>query len=259
MLIVVTHNQWGISTARSDPAGEMRIADRGKAFGMRDQDHRRQRPGGRATSRSQQAMAYVRKERKPFLLEANVSRLYGHSASGANSSPTRADCITRSRGGSRSMACSPATRWTRSARGGTERSPPRRKQVRDEPQPDGSSIDRERLRGGAGDSMANMAQAIRMALHYAEEHLGVTDVFGEDVGPPLGGVFTATQGLKTAWNSPLDERGIIGAAMGLGAGRAAAGRRDPVLRLHLQHHRSAQARRQHLLVERTATGTCRWW
>jgi 2-oxoisovalerate dehydrogenase E1 component beta subunit len=63
--------------------------------------------------------------------------------------------------------------------------------------------------------MANMAQAIRMALHYAEENLGVTDVFGEDVGPPLGGVFTTTQGLKTAWNSPLDERGIIGAAIGL--------------------------------------------
>jgi 2-oxoisovalerate dehydrogenase E1 component beta subunit len=63
--------------------------------------------------------------------------------------------------------------------------------------------------------MANMAQAVRMALHYAEENLGVTDVFGEDVGPPLGGVFTATQGLKTAWNSPLDERGIIGVAMGL--------------------------------------------
>lgn len=63
--------------------------------------------------------------------------------------------------------------------------------------------------------MATMAQAIRMALHYGEENLGVTDIFGEDVGPPLGGVFTATQGLKTAWNSPLDERGIIGAAMGL--------------------------------------------
>jgi len=63
--------------------------------------------------------------------------------------------------------------------------------------------------------MATMAQAIRMALHYAEENLGVTDIFGEDVGPPLGGVFTTTQGLKTTWNSPLDERGIIGAAIGL--------------------------------------------
>ncbi|ADO72665.1 alpha-ketoacid dehydrogenase subunit beta [Stigmatella aurantiaca] len=63
--------------------------------------------------------------------------------------------------------------------------------------------------------MANMAQAIRMALHYAEENLGVMDIFGEDVGPPLGGVFTATQGLKNVWNSPLDERGIIGTAIGL--------------------------------------------
>src|SRR5215469_3849430 len=63
--------------------------------------------------------------------------------------------------------------------------------------------------------MATLVQAVRMALHYGEEHLGVTDIFGEDVGPPLGGVFTATQGLKTAWNSPLDERGIIATAMGI--------------------------------------------
>ncbi|MEX2216554.1 MAG: transketolase C-terminal domain-containing protein [Phycisphaeraceae bacterium] len=63
--------------------------------------------------------------------------------------------------------------------------------------------------------MATLVQAIRMALHYGEEHLGVTDIFGEDVGPPLGGVFTATQGLRTAWNSPLDERGIVGTAMGI--------------------------------------------
>lgn len=63
--------------------------------------------------------------------------------------------------------------------------------------------------------MANMAQAIRMALHYGETHLGVKDVFGQDVGAPLGGVFTATQGLKTSWNTPLDERGIIGMAMGI--------------------------------------------
>jgi 2-oxoisovalerate dehydrogenase E1 component beta subunit len=63
--------------------------------------------------------------------------------------------------------------------------------------------------------MATMVQAVRMALHVGEEKLGVTDVFGEDVGPPLGGVFTATQGLRTAWNTPLDERGIVGMAIGL--------------------------------------------
>src|SRR5215467_13384807 len=69
--------------------------------------------------------------------------------------------------------------------------------------------------------MATMIQAIRMALHVGEDKLGVTDIFGEDVGPPLGGVFTATQGLKTTWNTPLDERGIVGMAIGL----ALAGRR----------------------------------
>jgi 2-oxoisovalerate dehydrogenase E1 component beta subunit len=64
--------------------------------------------------------------------------------------------------------------------------------------------------------MSNMVQAIRMALHVAEERHGLTDVFGEDVGPPLGGAFTATQGVKSSWNAPLDERGIVGASIGLG-------------------------------------------
>jgi 2-oxoisovalerate dehydrogenase E1 component beta subunit len=63
--------------------------------------------------------------------------------------------------------------------------------------------------------VATVVQAMRLALHVGEERLGVTDVFGQDVGPPLGGVFTQTQGLRTAWNSPLDERGIVGTAIGL--------------------------------------------
>jgi 2-oxoisovalerate dehydrogenase E1 component beta subunit len=63
--------------------------------------------------------------------------------------------------------------------------------------------------------MATMAQAIRMALHFGEKNLDLKDVFGEDVGPPLGGAFTVTQGLETSWNSPLDERGIIGCAIGI--------------------------------------------
>ncbi|HLL25713.1 MAG TPA: transketolase C-terminal domain-containing protein [Kofleriaceae bacterium] len=63
--------------------------------------------------------------------------------------------------------------------------------------------------------MPTMIQAIRLALHVGETRLGVTDIFGEDVGPPLGGVFTGTQGLEKAWNTPLDERGIVGTAIGL--------------------------------------------
>jgi 2-oxoisovalerate dehydrogenase E1 component beta subunit len=61
-----------------------------------------------------------------------------------------------------------------------------------------------------------MVQAIRLALHVGEKRHQLTDVFGEDVGPPLGGAFTATQGIKCAWNTPLDERGIVGASIGLG-------------------------------------------
>lgn len=63
--------------------------------------------------------------------------------------------------------------------------------------------------------MATMGQAIRLALHYAETELSVRHIFGQDVGPPLGGIFTLTQGLERAWNSPLDERGIVGTAAGL--------------------------------------------
>jgi 2-oxoisovalerate dehydrogenase E1 component beta subunit len=63
--------------------------------------------------------------------------------------------------------------------------------------------------------MATIVQAVRLALHVGEARLGVTDIFGEDVGAPLGGVFTQSQGLNTAWNSPLDERGIVGTAIGL--------------------------------------------
>src|SRR5262249_2408773 len=69
--------------------------------------------------------------------------------------------------------------------------------------------------------MATMVQAIRMALHVGEDRFGGTASLDEDCGPHLGGVFTATQGLKTTWNTPLDERGIVGMAIGL----ALAGRR----------------------------------
>ena len=64
-------------------------------------------------------------------------------------------------------------------------------------------------------TVATMAQAIRLALRHAETKLGVRNIFGQDVGVPLGGAFTLTQGLDSAWNSPLDERGILGTGAGL--------------------------------------------
>ena len=47
--------------------------------------------------------------------------------------------------------------------------------------------------------MATLVQGIRQALNYGEEYLGFTDVFGKDVGPPLGGIFTAAR-RQTSWS-----------------------------------------------------------
>jgi 2-oxoisovalerate dehydrogenase E1 component alpha subunit len=93
VLIIVTHNQWGISTASSTQQGPKSIADRGTAFGMRTGTVDGNDPVSSYRA-LQDALAYVRSERKPFLLEAMVSRLYGHSsASGANFVQGEVDCI----------------------------------------------------------------------------------------------------------------------------------------------------------------------
>jgi 2-oxoisovalerate dehydrogenase E1 component alpha subunit len=84
ILIIVTNNEWGISTPARTQHGEKRISDRGKAFGMETKTIDANDPEV-AYRELKKAMDYVRTERKPFLLEAMVSRLYGHSSSsGAN-------------------------------------------------------------------------------------------------------------------------------------------------------------------------------
>jgi 2-oxoisovalerate dehydrogenase E1 component alpha subunit len=93
ILVIVTNNKWGISTPAAGQHGERTIADRGKAFGIVSKTIDGNDP---ETSYREiaAAMEYVRSERKPFLLEAMVSRLYGHSsASGANASIDEADCL----------------------------------------------------------------------------------------------------------------------------------------------------------------------
>jgi 2-oxoisovalerate dehydrogenase E1 component alpha subunit len=93
VLIVVTNNQWGISTPANTQHGDKLISERGRAFGIQCKTIDGNDPIT-AYQELQEAMAYVRKERKPFLLEARVSRLYGHSsASGANYVTGEADCI----------------------------------------------------------------------------------------------------------------------------------------------------------------------
>jgi 2-oxoisovalerate dehydrogenase E1 component alpha subunit len=95
VLIVVTNNGWGISTPACSQHGEHHIIDRGKAFGI---------PGEVVDGNDpiaswhalQRAMDYCRRERRPFMLEAMVSRLYGHSSSsGAHRARSEEDPITR--------------------------------------------------------------------------------------------------------------------------------------------------------------------
>lgn len=95
VLMIVTNNQWGISTAASGQHGEQRISDRGKAFGMETAtiDGNDPEVSYRALSA---AMEYVRTHRRPFLLEALVARLHGHSsADGANLRREEIDCLAR--------------------------------------------------------------------------------------------------------------------------------------------------------------------
>jgi len=94
VLICVTNNKWGISTNWQGQHGEKRISDRGKAFGIESKTIDGNDPEV-SYREIAAAMEYVRSERKPFLLEAMVSRLYGHSsASGANRLNDEADCLT---------------------------------------------------------------------------------------------------------------------------------------------------------------------
>ncbi len=84
MLLTVQNNRVGISTAYEDQHGEEYIADRGKAFRMKTMVINGLDPV-ESYLKLKEAYEYVRIERKPLLLEARVSRLYGHSsASGAN-------------------------------------------------------------------------------------------------------------------------------------------------------------------------------
>jgi 2-oxoisovalerate dehydrogenase E1 component alpha subunit len=93
VLMVVTNNQFGISTPAATQHGEQRISDRGKAFGMRTATIDGQDPEY-VYFQLQEVMEYVRRERKPFLLEVMVSRLYGHSSSsGANFVGDEFDCL----------------------------------------------------------------------------------------------------------------------------------------------------------------------
>ncbi|MCY4512701.1 MAG: thiamine pyrophosphate-dependent enzyme [Bdellovibrionales bacterium] len=84
LLITVQNNAWGISTSYSSQHSEQHISQRGEPFNIKNLSINGNDPEESYLALKEQ-MAWIRKHRKPVLLEARVSRLYGHSsASGAN-------------------------------------------------------------------------------------------------------------------------------------------------------------------------------
>lgn len=140
ILIVVANNRWGISTSYESQHGEPRISERGKAFGIRSHTVDGNDPVA-SYEALRDAFEYVRRERRPFLLEAMVSRLYGHSsASGATFVAAEPDCLQLfearlERAGvlSRAQRDAVRERWTREI---AEKA----RSVREEPAPDAQSI-----------------------------------------------------------------------------------------------------------------------
>ena len=93
LLIAVQNNSWGISTSYSSQHGDEKISDRGTAFGIKNIKVSSQDPV-EVYTQLKKAIDYVRTERKPFLFEVVVGRLYGHSsATGANKIEGEVDCL----------------------------------------------------------------------------------------------------------------------------------------------------------------------
>jgi 2-oxoisovalerate dehydrogenase E1 component alpha subunit len=94
LLIIVTNNQFGISTPYAGQHGETNIADRAAAFNIKSTIINGNDPEESYLA-IKEAMEYIRTTRKPYFIESRVSRLYGHSsATGCNLVKDEADCLT---------------------------------------------------------------------------------------------------------------------------------------------------------------------
>jgi len=80
VLMVVTNNRHGISTPHDTQHAVRRVADRAAPYGIPHETIDGNDPVA-AWHGIDRAMRYVRATRKPYLLEADVSRLHGHSSS----------------------------------------------------------------------------------------------------------------------------------------------------------------------------------
>jgi 2-oxoisovalerate dehydrogenase E1 component alpha subunit len=80
VLMLVTNNHWGISTDMNTVHAHKPVADRALPYGIKAETVDGNDPIA-IWHGIDRAMKYCRRERRPFLLEATVSRLHGHSSS----------------------------------------------------------------------------------------------------------------------------------------------------------------------------------
>ena len=140
LLMIVTNNRWGISTSYEGQHGYEQIAERGRAFNMPVRVINGNDPE-ESYRALQEAMDYVRTERKPYLLEAMVSRLRGHSsASGANLVKTEVDCLEEFEKTLESRSIMNRAQMAELREKYTQELGDAARAVRSEPQPDPSEI-----------------------------------------------------------------------------------------------------------------------
>ncbi len=92
VLMLTTNNRFGISTSHASQHSCEHTTERGKAFGI---------PGEVVDGNDpvaswfaiERALRYCRSTRRPFMLEAMVSRLYGHSSSSGAPHSGEPDCL----------------------------------------------------------------------------------------------------------------------------------------------------------------------
>ena len=94
LLIIVLNNRWGISTDYDSQHGEKKIYLRAKAFGIKTYE-----VNGNDPIQSylvlKESLNYVRENKKPAVIEAHVSRLYGHSSASGAAKVTNEPCCLK--------------------------------------------------------------------------------------------------------------------------------------------------------------------
>lgn len=91
LLMICTNNRYGISTDYNDVHGQDNVSKMVEGWGI-EMDEVDGNDVEASYEAIEKAMKYCREERKPYFLEAYVSRLYGHSSSsGANRVPDGAE------------------------------------------------------------------------------------------------------------------------------------------------------------------------